>query len=66
VFMFRYGICFVNSSWWFPPPRRLGTVRIVERKLVIVSGSDCGDYEGFLTFPWQRAKWYSSGLLGLV
>ena len=32
-------------------PRRLGAARIVERRLVIVSGSDRGDCEGFLTFP---------------
>jgi hypothetical protein len=30
---------------------------------VIVSGSDRGDCEGFLTFPQPRAKSYSSGLL---
>ena len=33
------------------PPRWLGAARIVERRLVIVSGSDHGDCEGFLTFP---------------
>jgi hypothetical protein len=36
---------------------------IVEWKKVIVSGSDRGDCEGFLTFPQWRAKRYSSGLL---
>ena len=35
---------------------------IVERRLVIVSGSNRGDCEGFLTFPRRRAKRYSSGL----
>ena len=50
-------------SWWLPPPRRLGAVRIIERRLVIVSGSDHGDCEGFLTFPRRRAKRYSSKLL---
>jgi hypothetical protein len=43
--------------------RRLGTARIVEWRKVIVSGSDRGDCEGFLTFPRRRAKRYSSGLL---
>ena len=50
-------------SWWLPPPRRLGAARIVEQRVVIVSGSDRGDYEGFFTFPQRRAKRYSSGLL---
>jgi hypothetical protein len=40
-----------------------GATRIVEQRKVIVSGSDHGDSEGFLTFPWWRAKRYSSGLL---
>jgi hypothetical protein len=30
--------------------RRFGATRIVERRLVIVSGFNHGDYEGFLTF----------------
>jgi hypothetical protein len=38
-------------------------VRMVERRKVLVSDSDHGDCEGFLTFAWQRAKRYSSGLL---
>jgi hypothetical protein len=50
-------------SWWLPPPRWLGVARIVEWRLVIVSSSDRGDCEGFLTFPRWRAKKYSSGLL---
>ena len=29
----------------------LGAARIVKRRLVIISGSDHGDCEGFLTFP---------------
>ena len=41
---------FACYSWWLPPPRRLGAARIVERRVVIVSGSDRGDCEGFLTF----------------
>ena len=45
------------------PPRRLGAAMIIERRAVIVSGSDLGDYEGFLTFPRWRAKRYSSKLL---
>ena len=49
--------------WWLPPPRQLGAVKIVERRLVIVSGSNRGDCEGFLTFPRRRAKRYSSKLL---
>ena len=44
------------TSWWLPPPRLLGATRIVERRLVIVSGSNRGDCEGFLTFPRWRAK----------
>ena len=44
-------------------PRRLGASRIAELRLVIVFGSDRGDFEGFLSFPWRRAKRYSSGLL---
>ena len=54
---------FACYSWWLPPPRWLGAARIVERRVVIVSGSDRGDCEGFLTFPRRRAKRYSSGLL---
>ena len=54
---------FACYSWWLPPARWLGAVRIVERRVVIVSGSDRGDCEGFLTFPRRRAKRYSSGLL---
>ena len=34
-----------------PTPRRLGAARIIKQRLVIVSGSDRGDCEGFLTFP---------------
>jgi hypothetical protein len=37
--------------------------RIIARRLVFVSGSDHSDCEGFLTFPWWRAKIYSNGLL---
>ena len=40
-----------------------GAVRIIERRKVLVFGSDRGDYEGFLTFSQRRAKRYSSGLL---
>ena len=54
---------FTCYSWWLLPPRWLGAVRIVERRLVIVFGSDRGDYEGFLTFPRWRGKRYSSKLL---
>ena len=54
---------FACYSWWLLPPRRLGAVRIIERRVVIVSGSDRGDCEGFLTFPRWSAKRYSSGLL---
>jgi hypothetical protein len=54
---------FACYSWWLPLPRRLGVVRIVERRVVLISGSDRGDCEGFLTFPRWRAKRYSSGLL---
>ena len=34
----------------------LGAVRIVERRLVIVSGSNRGDCEGFLTFSDGEPK----------
>ena len=54
---------FACYSWWLPPPRWLGAARIVELRKVLFSGSDHGDYEGFLTFPRRRAKRYSSGLL---
>jgi hypothetical protein len=43
-------------SWWLPLPRWLGAARIVERRLVIVFGSDRGDSEGFLTFPSGEPK----------
>jgi hypothetical protein len=54
---------FACYSLWLPPPRWLGAARIVEQRKVIVFGFDRGDYEGFLTFPRQRAKRYSGGLL---
>jgi hypothetical protein len=54
---------FACYSWWLPPPRWLGAVRIIEQRWVIVSGSDRGDCEGFLTFSRRRAKRYSSVLL---
>jgi hypothetical protein len=44
-------------------PRPLGAARIVERRKVLVFGSDRGDCEGFLTFLRRSAKRYSSGLL---
>ena len=50
-------------SWWLPPPRQLGAVRIVEWRLVIVSGSDSGDCEGSCVFPGGASKGNSSGLL---
>jgi hypothetical protein len=34
-----------------PLPRQLGVARIIERRKLLVSGSDHGDCEGFLTFP---------------
>jgi hypothetical protein len=57
-----FAIDFTYFSWWLLPPRRLGAARIVERRKVLVSGSDHGDCEGFLTFPRWRAKKYSSVL----
>jgi hypothetical protein len=69
VFAFKDTWCscftagFACYSWCLPPSRWLGAERIVERRLVIVFGSYRGDCEGFLTFPWWRAKRYSSGLL---
>jgi hypothetical protein len=47
---------FTYYSWWLLPPRQLGAVRIVERRKMIGSGSDCGDCEGFLTFPSGEPK----------
>jgi len=35
----------------FLTPRWLGAARIVKWRLVVVSGTDRGDCEGFLTFP---------------
>ena len=37
--------------------------RIIKQRVVIISGSDRGDCEVFLTFPRRRAKRYSSKLL---
>ena len=54
---------FACYSWWLPPPRWLGAARIIEWRKVIVSSSDRGDCERFLTFSRRRAKRYSSGLL---
>jgi hypothetical protein len=39
-----------------PKPRRLGAARIVERRVVIVSGSDHGDCDGFLSLPRGRSR----------
>jgi hypothetical protein len=47
---------FTCYSWWLLPPRRLGATRIIEQRKMIVSGSDRGDYDGFLIFPRWRAK----------
>jgi hypothetical protein len=58
-----FTVGFTCYSWSLSTPRRLGASRIVELRLVIVFGSDRSDFEGFLTFPWRRAKRYSSGLL---
>ena len=54
---------FAYYSWWLPPSRWLGAVRIIVRRVVLVFSSDRGDCEGFLTFTQWRAKRYSSGLL---
>ena len=58
-----FAVGFTCFSWWLPPPRRLGAPRIVERRLVIVSGSDRGDCEGSCAFPGGDPKGNSSGLL---
>jgi hypothetical protein len=58
-----FAVDFSCYSWWLPPPRWLGVARIIERRKVIVSGSDHGDCKGFLTFSRRRAKRYYSGLL---
>ena len=47
---------FACLSWWLPPLRWLGVARIVEWRKVIVSGSNCDDFEGFLTFPGGDPK----------
>jgi hypothetical protein len=53
-------LCFATDfscySWWLPSPRWLGVARIVERRKVLVSRSDRGDCEGFLTFPHGEPK----------
>ena len=54
---------FACYSWSLLTPRRFGAVRIIERRLEVVFGSDRGDCEGFLTFLRRRAKRYSSRLL---
>ena len=54
---------FTCYSWWLPPPRWLGAASIIERRLVIVSGSDRGDYEGSSAFSGREPKDNSSGLL---
>ena len=54
---------FACYSWWLLPPRRLGAARIVERRVVIISGSDHGDCEGSCAFPSGEPKGNSSGLL---
>jgi hypothetical protein len=48
-------------SWCLPTPRRHGDWWIIERRKVIVSGSDHCDCEGFLCLPRQSAKGNSSG-----
>jgi hypothetical protein len=58
-----FAVGFACYSWWLPSARRLGAARIVEQRNVLVSDSDRGDCEGFLTFLRQRAKRYSNGLL---
>ena len=58
-----FAVGFTCFSWWFPPPRWLGAARIIEQRLVIVSGSDRGDWEGSCAFPSRAPKGNSSGLL---
>jgi hypothetical protein len=43
-------------SWWLPPPRQLGAMRIVERRKVLISGSDHGDCEGSWPFSGEEPK----------
>jgi hypothetical protein len=43
-------LCTFNSYQQLPPPRWLVAAKIVERRKVLVSDSDRGDCEGFLTF----------------
>ena len=61
MFVFRCGIRLLLLV--VAATRRLGAARIVERRLVIVSGSDCGDCEGSCAFPGGALKGNSSGLL---
>ena len=49
MIVFRCG--FLLLLFVFATPRWLGAVRIVEWRVVFVSGSDRGDCEGFLSLP---------------
>jgi hypothetical protein len=54
VFVFHCRICLL--LWLLSPSRPLGAARIVEQRKVLVSGSDRGDCEGFLCFPYGRSQ----------
>ena len=54
MIVFRCG--FLLLLLMFATPRRLGAARIVEPRVVFVSGSDHGDCEGFLSLPHGRSR----------
>jgi hypothetical protein len=47
---------FACYSWSLPTPRWLGATRIVERRKVLVSDSNRGDCEGFLSLSHGRSR----------
>ena len=54
MFVFHNGICLLLLV--VVPPRWLGAARIIERRKVLVSSSDHGDCEGFLSLPRGRSR----------
>ena len=54
MIVFRYGFRLLLLV--FAALRPLGAVRIIERRMVIVFGSDRGDCEWFLCLPHGRSR----------
>ena len=54
MIVFRCG--FLLLLLVFATPGQLGAARIVERRVVFISGSDHGDCEGFLSLPHGRSR----------